>query len=746
MKPEHDGGVDITVKKPERIATGLPAIVSSLSRSFRELGLVDAARTLAVINQTEGFDCPGCAWPERKNRHTVEFCESGAKAVADEADHSRCTPAFFAEHSIQELAMQDDYWLGQRGRLTHPMIRRSGATHYEPVGWHEAFALVASELGALGSPDEAIFYTSGRTSNEAAFAYQLMARAFGTNNLPDCSNMCHEPTSVALQEAIGIGKGSVTFEDFDETDLVIVVGQNPGTNHPRMLTTLEEVKRRGSHIIAVNPLPEAGLIRFKNPQRLRGLVGHGTKLADLHLAVRLGGDQALFRWLSRKVLEEDRGDTAFVETHTDGFEAVRAALMRDPTDLSADIGVPNAELDAAWSLVRSAKRIIVCWAMGITQHRDAVATIRDMVNFVLLTGNIGRPGAGLSPIRGHSNVQGDRTMGVWDKATPAFLDAIQQQFGFDPPRANGFDTIASLEALRDGKASIVVSLGGNLARSLPDSELAERALRSCRLTVHISTKLNRTHLVPGDVSLILPTLGRTEADVQVGGPQFVTIEDSFGTVHRSVGKLDPPSQEVRSEVAIVAGIAARLVPDCGVPWKAYADDYRAIRADVTAIVPGFERFEERVMEPGGFLLPHPPRDRREFPTPSGKAQFSVEPLHTPYGRTGELVLQTLRSHDQFNTTIYGLDDRYRGVSGGRRVVFINQSDLSRLGLEAGGLVDIVAGERTASRFRLVPYETPPGCIAAYYPEANVLVGLDDRSSESGTPSYKSIPVTLRPSR
>jgi molybdopterin-dependent oxidoreductase alpha subunit len=741
-KQEHDGGINVQIKNPKRSATGLPAIASSVARSLRELGPVDAARTLSVINQTEGFDCPGCAWPERKDRHVVEFCESGAKAVADEADHSRCTPAFFAKHSIEELATQDDYWLGQRGRLTHPMIRRSGATHYEPVGWHEAFTLVASELRTLNSPNEAIFYTSGRTSNEAAFAYQLMARAFGTNNLPDCSNMCHEPTSVALQQAIGIGKGSVTFEDFDQTDLVIVVGQNPGTNHPRMLTTLEEVKRRGANIIAVNPLPEAGLIRFKNPQRLRGLVGHGTKLADLHLPVRLGGDQALFRWLARMVLEEDKVDKAFVETYTEGFEAVCDALMQDRNDLSADIGVPATQLDEAWSLVRSAKRIIVCWAMGITQHRDAVATIRDMVNFMLLTGNIGRPGAGLSPIRGHSNVQGDRTMGVWDKPSPEFLDAIQQRFGFDPPRSNGFDAVASLEAMRDGKASVVVSLGGNLARSLPDSALAERALRSCRLTVHISTKLNRTHLVPGEVSLILPTLGRTERDAQAGSPQFVTVEDSFGTVHRSVGKLNPPSQEVRSEVAIVAGIASRLVPDCGVPWKAYADDYRAIRADVAVIVPGFERFEERVLEPGGFLLPHPPRDRREFPTPSGKAQFAVEQLHTPYGQTGELVLQTLRSHDQFNTTIYGLDDRYRGVSGGRRVVFVNPIDLCRLGLKDGGLVDIAAGERIASGFRLVSYDTPPGCIAAYYPEANVLVALDDRSSESGTPSFKSILVTL----
>jgi molybdopterin-dependent oxidoreductase alpha subunit len=743
LKPEHDGGVNVQISKPKRSATGVPAIISSVSRSLRELGPVDAIRTLSVINQTEGFDCPGCAWPERKQRHAVEFCESGAKAVADEADHSRCTPAFFAQHSIKELAAKDDYWLGQRGRLTHPMIRRAGGTHYEPVGWHEAFSLIATELRTLGSPDEAIFYTSGRTSNEAAFAYQLMARAFGTNNLPDCSNMCHEPTSVALQDAIGIGKGSVTFEDFDETDLVIVVGQNPGTNHPRMLTTLEEVKRRGGRILAVNPLPEAGLIRFKNPQRLSGVVGRGTKLADLHLPVRLGGDQALFRWFSRKVLEEGRADTAFVARYTEGFEAFQRALDGDADDLFGDVGVSSDELDAAWSLVRSAKRIIVCWAMGVTQHRDAVATIRDMVNFVLLTGNIGRPGAGLCPVRGHSNVQGDRTMGVWDKPSAEILDALQARFGFVPPRVHGFDTVASLEALRDGKASVVVSLGGNLARSFPDTAIAEPALQACRMTVHISTKLNRSHLVPGEISLILPTLGRTEVDAQASGQQFVTIEDSFGTVHRSVGRLDPPSQELRSEVAIVAGIAERLVADCGVRWRAYADDYRAIRADIAATVPGFERFEERVLEPGGFLLPHPPRDQRMFLTPSGKAQFSAEDLHSPYGRPGELVLQTLRSHDQFNTTIYGLDDRYRGVSGGRRVIFVNPADMARQGFEAGELVDIVAGQRVAPGFRLVSYETPIGCVAAYYPEANVLVGLEDRSSESGTPSYKSISVTLR---
>ncbi len=743
MKQKHDGGVDVTIGKAHRSATGVPAIASSISRTFGEMGPVDAVRTMTVINQTEGFDCPGCAWPERKNRHVVEFCESGAKAVADEADDDRCSPDFFAKHSVAELAGNDDYWLGQRGRLTHPMVLRPGSNRYEQIGWDEAFTIVADELRALASPDEAIFYTSGRTSNEAAFVYQLMARAFGTNNLPDCSNMCHEPTSVALAQAIGIGKGSVTFEDFDQTDLVIVVGQNPGTNHPRMLSTLEEVKRRGGKIIAVNPLPEAGLLRFKNPQRLRGVVGHGTKLADIHLPVRLGGDQALFRWLSRKVLDEKRADNSFIETYTVGFEQFRESILGDPTDLSADIGVPTAQLDETWSLVRSSEKIIVCWAMGITQHKDAVATIRDMANFMLLTGNIGRRGAGLSPIRGHSNVQGDRTMGVWDKPPPALLDAIQKRYGFDPPRADGLDTVASLQAIRNGKAKVLVSLGGNLARSLPDSAVVEQALRMCRLTVHISTKLNRTHLVPGEISLILPTLGRTEADVQASGAQFVTTEDSFGIVHRSVGKMAPPSRGVRSEVSIVAGIADRIVPVCGVAWKAYIDDYRTIRADVATVVDGFESFEERVLEPGGFLLRHPPRDHREFPTPSGKANFSAERLHAPYGGAGQLVLQSIRSHDQFNTTIYGLDDRYRGVSGGRRVVFVNPLDLRRLGIEQESLVDIVAGERVAPKFRAVPYETPLGCIAAYFPEANVLIGLDDRSVEAGTPGYKSILVTLR---
>ena len=743
----HDGGVDVRVSPPRRSATGIEAVTVSVRRATREAGLIDAAKTLRVINQDGGFDCPGCAWPERTPRHTVEFCENGAKAVAEEADRTRCTPAFFAARSIADLASEDEYWLGRQGRLTHPMVRRQGGTHYEPIEWSEAFDLIVTELRALNSPDEAVFYTSGRTSNEAAFAYQLLARAFGTNNLPDCSNMCHEPTSVALEEAIGIGKGSVTFEDFDTTDLVIVVGQNPGTNHPRMLTTLEEVKRRGGRTLAVNPLPEAGLLRFKNPQRLRGLAGRGTELADLHLAVRLGGDQALFRWLARRTLDANRVDHAFIERYTTGFDEFIDGLRADPIDLSADIGVGAESLEQAWSMVSSADRIIVCWAMGVTQHRDAVATIRDIVNFTLLTGNLGRPGAGLSPIRGHSNVQGDRTMGIWHAPTAEFLDRLRDRFAFEPPRSRGHDAVAAVRAMRDGEASVVMSLGGNLARALPDSAATEQGLARCRLTVHVSTKLNRSHLVPGEISLILPTLGRTEIDRQASGPQSVTVEDSFGTVHRSTGVLGPASDHLRSEVAIVAGVGERLCPQ--LPWRAYEADYIAVRDDVASVVPGFERFEERLQAPGGFLLPHPPRDRREFDTPSGRAVFSAEPLHPPYGSDGHLVLQSIRSHDQFNTTIYGLDDRYRGIKGGRRVILVSEVDIARLGLRDGDIVDVHAvgsnPPRTAVGFRIVEYPTPTGCVAMYYPEANVLVGLDDQDAKSATPSYKSMPVDVRPS-
>lgn len=750
MPDRHDAGPDVDVSPPERAAAGTRAVYETLRHTVPRMGVVAATDSLLRINQTDGFDCPGCAWPERRDRHRFEFCETGAKVVAENGDRARCTPGFFGEHAIAELAGRDDFWLNAQGRLTHPMVRRAGGTHYEPIGWHDALDLIAHELASLPSPDAAAFYTSGRASNEAAFAYQLMVRAFGTNNLPDCSNLCHEPTSVALEEAIGIGKGSVTFEDFDATDLVMVVGQNPGTNHPRMLVTLEEVARRGGHIVDINPLPEAGLRRFRHPQHVRGLIGRGTRLSDLHVPVRLGGDQALFRWLGRQALEAGRVDWEFVRTSTEGFDAYAAAVLDDAFDPVEHTGVDAATLALLWDRVAAADRIIVCWAMGITQHRDAVATIREITNFALLTGNIGRRGAGLAPIRGHSNVQGDRTMGIWHEITPELRVGIEDTFAFTVPERPGLDALRAVEGMLDGSVRAVVSLGGNLARALPDTEAVERALAGCRLTVNVSTRLNRSHVVPGEISLILPALTRTDADEQATGLQFVTVEDSFGTVHQSRGSLTPASALARSEVSIIAGLGRRIAAHAGVPWDDYEADYRRIRADIARVVPGFERFEDRVHEPGGFLLPHPPRDRREFPTPTGKAGFATLPLHPPYGGHDQLVLQSIRSHDQFNTTIHGLDDRYRGISGGRRVVLVNREDLDRRGLADGDLVDVVAAhggtERAVTGVRAVAYPTPPGSVAMYYPEANVLVALGDRSPESGIPAYKSVPVVLRPVR
>jgi molybdopterin-dependent oxidoreductase alpha subunit len=740
----------IEVKPPEEWAAGRPAVAVSIRRTMQQAGLVRSVRSLAVINQSDGFDCPGCAWPEPTPRHRVEFCEQGAKAVAEAADRARCSPELLADHPLADLRQRDDYWLGRQGRLTRPMIKRPDDDRYRPIAWSDAFALIGQQLQACSHPDEAVFYTSGRTSNEAAFAFQLLARSFGTNNLPDCSNLCHEPTSVALAEAIGTGKGTVTFEDFELADLVIVLGQNPGSNHPRMLSTLEAVKERGAKILAVNPLPEAGLLRFKNPQRASGLLGSGTELADLHLPVRLGGDQALFRWLSRRAIETGRTDRRFIADHTDGYESFRDAITAEGHESAVDpaehTGVSQDSLDQAWELVAEAERIIVCWAMGITQHRDSVATLRDIANFALLTGNIGRPGAGLCPVRGHSNVQGDRTMGIWHDPAPEFLDGLSRRFAFEPPRQRGLDATDTVASLRDGRVRVIVSMGGNLARALPDSVVVEEALERCPLTVHVSTKLNRSHVVGGRTSLILPTLTRTDIDRRSGGEQLVTVEDSFGTVHASKGTIDPPDPELLSEVAIVARIGSAAVPSLQPVWSRYEHDYATIRADIEAVVDGFERFEERLAQPGGFLLANPVRDHRRFPTEQGRAQFSAERLHQPYGGGGELVLQSLRSHDQFNTTIYGHDDRYRGISGGRRVVLVNAEDITRLGFQAGDVVDIErqsSGQTRAVRsFRIVSYPTPSGCAAAYFPEANALVDHDDRSPEAGTPAFKAIPIRL----
>ncbi|MCJ1696371.1 FdhF/YdeP family oxidoreductase [Rathayibacter caricis] len=749
----------LTVGARKHRAVGVPGVAHALQISLKQMGPLRSAETLLRVNQKTGFDCPGCAWPEADKRHVAEFCENGAKAVAEEATLRTVTPAFFAQHPLAELETWDDFALGQQGRLTEPMLLEEGATHYRPIGWDEALDLVAEELRACASPDEAIFYTSGRTSNEAAFVYQLMVRGFGTNNLPDCSNMCHESSGSALTETIGIGKGSVSLRDIERAPLIIVAGQNPGTNHPRMLTSLERAKRAGSTIVAINPLPEAGLLRFDNPQTVRGTIGGGTALADHFLQVRLGGDQALFQGFGKALLdlEESRGgvfDRAFIEQSTDGLEAYLDELRGTAwSEIELGSGIDEARIRAIAELIAASEGTIVCWAMGLTQHRHSVATLKDVVNVLLLTGSIGKPGAGVCPVRGHSNVQGDRTMGIFERMPDVFHDRLDAEFSFSSPRKHGTDTVAAIRAMRDGKARVFMGLGGNFARATPDTAVTEAAMRSLALTVHVSTKLNRSHVVTGRRALILPTLGRTDADVRATGEQRVTVEDSMSAVHASRGRLAPPSEHLRSEVAILTGIAERLLAGRDnapvADWAALREDYRLIRGHIANVVPGFEDFEARVSTPGGFVLPHPPRDERRFETATGRARFTANPLEYPRVPEGRLLLQTLRSHDQFNTTIYGRDDRYRGVHGGRRVVFVNASDLAALGIADGAMVDLVSEwedgvERRAPEFRTVAYDTPRGCAAAYYPETNVLVPLDSTARISGTPTSKSVVVRLEP--
>ena len=726
------------------------------------MGTGRTVRTLRLLNQREGFDCPGCAWPEPRQadgerRKLAEFCENGAKAVAEEATKRRVSAEFFADHSIGDLAGKTDYWLGQQGRITEPVVLHDGATHYEPISWDGAFDLIANQLRALDDPNQAMFYTSGRTSNEAAFLYQLLARSFGTNNLPDCSNMCHESSGAALAETTGIGKGTVSLADIHRADLIMVVGQNPGTNHPRMLSALEEAKANGAKVIAVNPLPEAGLMRFKNPQNVRGVVGKGTPLADEFAQIRLGGDLAFFQALGHLLLqweEEAPGtivDQAFIEASTHGFEDY-AKQVRD-LDWNAvgeATGLPREQIEHIAHMLVESERTVYCWAMGLTQHKHAVPTIKEVVNVALLRGMIGKPGAGLCPVRGHSNVQGDRTMGIWEKMPESFMDRLSEEFGIPVPREHGLDAVDSIRAMRDGRGKVFFAVGGNFAAATPDSELTERALRSCELTVHVSTKLNRSHVVHGRTALILPTLGRTEHDVQAGGEQFVTVEDSMSAVHISRGRLHPASEHLLSEVAIVCRLAGALFgPGHAVPWRDFEGDYDLIRERIAAVVPDCSDYNTRVRQPDGFVLPNAPRDSREFTgTKTGKATFTANELDFPEVPEGRLLLQTLRSHDQYNTTIYGLSDRYRGIENGRRVVFVNPDDIAALGVADGQMVDLVSewrdGDRRAKRFRVVSYPTARGCAAAYFPEANTLVPLDSVADTSNTPVSKAIVIRLEP--
>ncbi len=662
---------------------------------------------------------------------------------------------FFAAHPIEELRGKTDYWLGQQGRITEPFVLREGASHYEPISWDDAFELVADELNGLTNPNEAIFYTSGRTSNEAAFLYQLLVRSFGTNNLPDCSNMCHESSGAALAATTGIGKGSVSLADIHQADLIVVVGQNPGTNHPRMLSALEEAKGNGARIIAVNPLPEAGLMRFKNPQNIRGVVGKGTPLADEFAQIRLGGDLALFQAVGHLLLaweEEAPGaivDREFVQSATYGFDDYAKHLREiDWPETERATGLPREQIERVARMIATSERTIYCWAMGLTQHKHAVPTISEIANLALMRGMIGKPGAGLCPVRGHSNVQGDRTMGIWEKMPEKFMNALAGEFGIDVPREHGFDTVDSIRAMRDGRGKVFFAVGGNFASATPDSELTEKSLSSCSLTVHVSTKLNRSHVVHGRTALILPTLGRTERDVQASGEQFVTVEDSMSQVHTSRGRLAPAGKHLLSEVAIVCRLAEKLFgPAHPVPWHSFIHDYDLIRDRISRVVPGCADYNRRVREPDGFVLPHAPRDSREFSgTVNGKGNFTVSELEYPRVPEGRLLLQTMRSHDQYNTTIYGLSDRYRGIENARRVVLVNPDDITALGLADGAMVDLVSewvdGDRRAADFRVVSYPTARGCAAAYFPEANALVPLDSVAEKSNTPVSKAIVVRL----
>jgi molybdopterin-dependent oxidoreductase alpha subunit len=747
---------ELEVGKPKTHAAGLTAVRISMTMAIKQMGVGRAARNLLRLNQVDGFDCMSCAWPDPdgKHRHKAEFCENGAKAVAWEGTRDRVGPEFFAEHSIAELTNQTEYWLEKQGRLTHPMVRRPGGTHYEPISWEEAFALVGHHLTGLISPDEALFYTSGRASNEAAFVYQLFARAYGTNNLPDCSNMCHESTGVGLSETIGIGKGSVSLNDLHEAELIVVSGQNPGTNHPRMLSALELAKQRGAKILAVNPLREAGLLKFDNPQTPRGMAV-GTPLADRFLQIRAGGDLALWQAVGHLLLEaEDAApgtvlDSEFIEERTVGFEAYRKHIGELEWDEVTDAtGLTREQVEETAAMFLASRKTVHCWAMGITQHRNAVATIKEIVNVALLQGMIGKPGAGLCPVRGHSNVQGDRSMGIWEKSPDSFLDRLRDEFGFEPPRKHGFDAVNAVRALRDGQARVFVGLGGNFAAAMSDTEVTEAALRSAELTVQISTKLNRSHLTHGETALILPTLGRTEKDLSGGQVQRVTVEDSMSAVHASRGRSEPAGEQLRSEVGILCGIAAATLGNRhDIPWADFAADYDQIRQRIGRVVPGCAGYAEIIRNRGGFTMPHPPRDSRTFPTPEGRAVFTVSPLPVLTVPEGRLVLQTLRSHDQFNTTIYGLNDRYRGIKSGRRVVFISAADLTELGFADGDHVDLVSEwtdgvERRADAFRLVEYSTPKGCVAAYYPETNPLIPLDSTALDSNTPTSKWVIVRL----
>ncbi|QEC67160.1 FdhF/YdeP family oxidoreductase [Panacibacter ginsenosidivorans] len=737
-------------------AVGVPAIVSSLKQMLQYMHVKDAWKAAFALNQKGGFDCPGCAWPDPDDERSSlgEYCENGIKAIADEAQKKKITADFFAKHSVSAIGSWTDFEIGKQGRLTEPMLLKEGATNYTPVTWDEAFTIIANEIQSMQSPDEAVFYTSGRTSNEAAFLYQLFVRMSGTNNLPDCSNMCHESSGAGLSETIGVGKGTVSLEDIHNAELLIIMGQNPGTNHPRMLSALEKCKKHGGKIIAVNPLPEPGLMNFINPQNPLKIATGGTQLADLFLQVRINGDVALLKAIMLVLLNEEEKnpgtvfDKKFIGEHTSGYDEFIASLKTQSLkECIEESGVEENFIREAVTLIQQHKKIIVTWAMGLTQHKNAVDNIKEIVNLLLLRGSIGKPAAGVCPVRGHSNVQGDRTMGIWEKMPEAFMQKLKDVFQFEPPAKHGYDVVQSIKAMHDGKVRLFFAMGGNFLSATPDTAFTAGALRKTNLTVHVSTKLNRSHLVHGKQALILPCLGRTDIDLQSDNAQFVSCENSMGVVQMSRGVLQPPSKDLLSEVAIICQLAKKVLGNkFNIDWDELQNNYDAIRDLIEKIIPGFENYNQRVRNPGGFYLPNAVRERN-FKTKTGKANFTVLPLNKIELNNDEYIMMTIRSHDQFNTTIYGMHDRYRGIHNERRVVMMHEEDMKVASLVKHEVVDLVSyydsKERVAEKFIVVPMPIAKKCIATYFPEANVLVSVNEVAHTSNTPASKSVVVKIR---
>jgi molybdopterin-dependent oxidoreductase alpha subunit len=743
---------DVRITTPSAVAAGVKALTKSLEHMRNEMTASSCSKTLFSLNQKGGIDCPGCAWPDPDDRSALgEYCENGVKAIAEEATRKKADPEFFAKYSVAEMSTWRDYDIGKAGRITHPMVLRPGDTHYSVIEWEAAFQLIADQLKGLSSPNEAIFYTSGRTSNEAAFLYQLMVRKYGTNNLPDCSNMCHEASGVALSNTVGIGKGSVRLEDFYIADLILVIGQNPGTNHPRMLTALSKAKNNNAKIISINPLTETGLLSFKHPQKISHMLGSGVKLTDLYLNLNINTDAALLKGMLKMLLVKEEAapgtvfDLEFIRDRTKGYDALIHDLKNYKLDdLINKCGVDRSKIETAVDWIASSKKIIICWAMGITQHKNSVEIIQEIVNLLLAKGSIGIPGGGTCPVRGHSNVQGDRTVGIWEKIPDHLKVNLKKNYGFEPPLEEGYSVVHAIDAMAKQKAKVFFAMGGNFLSATPDTNYTAKGLQACDLTVHVSTKPNRSHLVHGKTALILPCLGRTEIDIQESGEQFVSVENSMGIVHSSQGTLEPKSQQLKSEPAIVAGLATALFEDDQVDWNGMIGNYDLIRDAIEKNIPGFDSYNKRVRNPEGFYLPNVARDRTF--KEDGKAKFTVNTLSDHSLADDEYLMMTVRSHDQYNTTIYGLDDRYRGVENGRRVLFMNPEDVKKDGLKKGDYVDISSHydgqERIAKSFMVVPYDIPAGNLATYFPETNVLVPHDKYGKKSQTPISKSIVVKI----